>query len=144
MIDAEVCSSSSSITLQGNVFNEANGNAYFDATSPSKELQFWRNLRKNNVRINEDYPYVSRIDNNFVFVSVGFDCPYDSQSADKPIVFHIYISRNVQILRDENVIVDEDVKDAKTKHGVLIYGGNLAIPFIPKYLSINVDSSTII
>ena len=143
-IDAEVCSSSSSITLQGNVFNEANGNAYFDATSPSKELQFWRNLRKNNVRINENYPYVSRIDNNFVFVSVGFDCPYDSQSADKPIVFHSYISRNVSILRDEHVIVDEDVKDAKTKHGVLIYGCNLAIPFIPKYLSINVDSSTII
>ena len=64
--------------MQFFVFNEANGNAYFDATSPSKELQFWRNLRKNNVRINEDYPYVSRIDNNFVFVSVGFDCPYDS------------------------------------------------------------------
>lgn len=56
-------------------------------------------------------------------------------------MFHSYISKNVSILRDESVCVDDDVPDAKTKHGVLIYGSNIAIPFQPKYLSMNVDTS---
>ena len=36
-----------------------------------KETQFWRNLRKNTVHIHEDYPYVSRVGNDFVFVNVA-------------------------------------------------------------------------
>ena len=39
------------------------------------------------------------------------------------------------------MIIDDDVPDAKTKHGVLVYGSNIAIPFQPKYLSMNVDTS---
>lgn len=140
-IDAEVCSPPSSLRFQGNVFNEANGAAFFNSIPLIKEFQFWRNLRKNNVRINEDYPYVSRIDNDFVFISVGYIHESDLQSSDKPIVFHSYINRSISILKDDHVVVDEDVKDAKTKHGVLIYGCNIAIPFIPKYLSVNVNSS---
>ena len=44
-------------------------------------------------------------------------------------------------MRDSSVVVDEDVPDAKTRHGVLIYGSNIAVPFIPKYLSMNVETS---
>ena len=63
------------------------------------------------------------------------------KAAEKPIVFHSYINKNVSILRDESVIIDDDVPDAKTKHGVLVYGSNITIPFQPKYLSMNVDTS---
>ena len=45
------------------------------------------------------------------------------------------------MLRDSSVVVDDDVPDAKTRHGVLIYGSNIAVPFIPKYLSMNVETS---
>ena len=52
------------------MFNEADSKPYFGNLIPSKQDQFWRNLRKNNVRVHEDYEYVSRIDNDFVFVNV--------------------------------------------------------------------------
>lgn len=37
-----------------------------------KQTQFWRNLRKNNVHIHDDYEFVSRIGTQFVFVNVVF------------------------------------------------------------------------
>ena len=52
------------------MFNEADSKPYFGDLVPSKQDQFWRNLRKNNVRVHEDYEFVSRIDNDFVFVNV--------------------------------------------------------------------------
>ncbi|KAK8798466.1 hypothetical protein WA538_005286 [Blastocystis sp. DL] len=121
------------IDKEGNVVDEATTKPFFASNPSVKEFLFWRNLRKNNVHINEDYPYVSRVANDFVFVI----------SANKPVVFHSYISKDHAILRDSSVVVDEDVPDAKTRHGVLIYGSNIAVPFIPKYLSMNVETNSL-
>lgn len=53
------------------MFNEANAQPFFEGADPIKEDQFWRNLRKNNIRINEDYEYISRIDNDYIFINVN-------------------------------------------------------------------------
>lgn len=53
------------------MFNEANDQPFFEGADPIKEDQFWRNLRKNNIRINEDYEYISRIDNDYIFINVS-------------------------------------------------------------------------
>ena len=58
------------LMLKGNVFNEASAKPFFEGADPVKEDQFWRNLRKNNIRINEDYEYISRIDNDYIFINV--------------------------------------------------------------------------
>ena len=42
----------------------------------------------------------------------------------------------MSILRDDKVVIDEEDKEVKTKHGVLIYGCGIQVPFTPKYLSI--------
>ena len=52
------------------MFNEASAKPFFEGADPIKEDQFWRNLRKNNIRINEDYEYISRIDNDYIFINV--------------------------------------------------------------------------
>lgn len=52
------------------MFNEASAKPLFEGADPIKEDQFWRNLRKNNIRINEDYEYISRIDNDYIFINV--------------------------------------------------------------------------
>lgn len=52
------------------MFNEASTKPFFEGADPIKEDQFWRNLRKNNIRINEDYEYISRIDNDYIFINV--------------------------------------------------------------------------
>ena len=56
--------------IQGNVCDEATTKPFFASNPSIQEFLFWRNLRKNNVHINEDYPYVSRVANDFVFVIV--------------------------------------------------------------------------
>ena len=53
------------------MFNEATAQPFFDEHNQKRELMFWRNLRKNNMRTNEDYEYVTRTDNEFVFINVG-------------------------------------------------------------------------
>lgn len=53
------------------MFNEANAKPFFEGADPHMEDQFWRNLRRNNIRVNEDYEYISRIDNDYVFINVA-------------------------------------------------------------------------
>lgn len=53
------------------MFNEANAKPFFEGAGPHMEDQFWRNLRRNNIRVNEDYEYISRIDNDYVFINVA-------------------------------------------------------------------------
>ena len=60
---------------------------------------------------------------------------------DRPVVFHSYVSKAVSILRDASVQVDHDDPDVKSYHGVLIYGNNITAPFVPKYLSMCLESS---
>ena len=60
---------------------------------------------------------------------------------DRPVVFHSYVSKSVSILRDDSVQVDRSDPDVKSQHGVLIYGNSVTAPFIPKYLSICVETT---
>lgn len=59
-------------------------------------------------------------------------------------MFHSYVSKSVSILRDDSVQVDRSDPDVKSYHGVLIYGNNVTAPFIPKYLSICLETSTLL
>ncbi|KAK8827733.1 hypothetical protein WA577_007280, partial [Blastocystis sp. JDR] len=112
---------------------EESGKPFFDTPTSFRETLFWRNLRKNNVHIHEDYPYVSRVNNDFVFVS----------SEDKPVVFHSYVNKTTTILRDESVTFDQEDRDVQSKHGILIYGNSIVIPFVPKYLSIHLETQNL-
>lgn len=55
---------------QGVVVNEATNDLFFKDSTQIQQTQFWRNLRKNNVRIHEDYEFLSRIGTQFVFINV--------------------------------------------------------------------------
>lgn len=58
------------------MFNEANSKPFFEGADPLVEDQFWRNLRKNNIHVNEDYEYISRVENDYIFINVSlpFKC----------------------------------------------------------------------
>lgn len=55
-------------------------------------------------------------------------------------MFHSYVNKTTTILRDESVTFDQEDRDVQSKHGILIYGNNIAIPFVPKYLSIHLET----
>ena len=56
-------------------------------------------------------------------------------------MFHSYINRDVSIVKDDSVQVDRDDETVNSRHGVLVFGNNVLAPFIPKYLSICLETS---
>ena len=131
------------IYYQGKIIDESTNLPFFNNSTPIKQTQFWRNLRRNNVRINEDYEFVSRIGSSFIFVNVA-NMHFDNiQCIDRPIVFHSYINKEVSILRDDSVVIDHDDEEVNSKHGVLLYGNDIMMPFVPKYLSMCLDNRII-
>lgn len=130
--------------IQGIITNEASNELFFKESNQMKQTQFWRNLRKNNVHIHDDYEFVSRIGTQFVFVNVVFILFNNEQSVDRPIVFHSYVNKTESILHDNSVEIDREDKDVNSKHGVLVYGNDILLPFIPKYLSMCLENSIIV
>ena len=56
-------------------------------------------------------------------------------------MFHSYINKEVSIVKDDSVQVDREDDIVNSRHGVLVFGNNVIAPFIPKYLSICLETS---
>lgn len=59
-------------------------------------------------------------------------------------MFHSYVNKTESILHDNSVEIDREDKDVNSKHGVLVYGNDILLPFIPKYLSMCLENSIIV